>query len=211
MQNLIVVTNVLGDLATNCYTVVNTATREAIIIDPAANAEFLLEMIKNQQYKLTKIFLTHGHFDHILGIEGIKKAYPDVPVVIGKNDEDILATPAANLSMMFSGDPVALKADETVNDNDVVEILGTKVKCIEVPGHTKGGMCFYFEENKMLFAGDTLFAGSIGRSDFPTGDGEALVRNIKEKLLVLPEDTVVYPGHNNRTTIGREKVDNWCL
>ncbi|WP_173472061.1 MBL fold metallo-hydrolase [Eubacterium ruminantium] len=211
MQNLIVVTNVLGDLATNCYTVVNTATREAIIIDPAANAEFLLEMIKNQQYKLIKIFLTHGHFDHILGIEGIKKAYPDVPVVIGKNDEDILATPAANLSMMFSGNPVALKADETVNDNDVVEILGTKVKCIEVPGHTKGGMCFYFEENKMLFAGDTLFAGSIGRSDFPTGDGEALVRNIKEKLLVLPEDTVVYPGHNNRTTIGREKVDNWCL
>ena len=211
MQNLIVVTNVLGDLATNCYTVVNTATREAIIIDPAANAEFLLEMIKNQQYKLIKIFLTHGHFDHILGIEGIKKAYPDVPVVIGKNDEDILATPAANLSMMFSGNPVALKADETVNDHDVVEILGTKVKCIEVPGHTKGGMCFYFEENKMLFAGDTLFAGSIGRSDFPTGDGEALVRNIKEKLLVLPEDTVVYPGHNNRTTIGREKVDNWCL
>ena len=211
MQNLIVVTNVLGDLATNCYTVVNTATREAIIIDPAANAEFLLEMIKNQQYKLIKIFLTHGHFDHILGIEGIKKAYPDVPVVIGKNDEDILATPAAKLSMMFSGNPVALKADETVNDNDVVEILGTKVKCIEVPGHTKGGMCFYFEENKMLFAGDTLFAGSIGRSDFPTGDGEALVRNIKEKLLVLPEDTVVYPGHNNRTTIGREKVDNWCL
>ena len=211
MQNLIVVTNVLGDLATNCYTVVNTATREAIIIDPAANAEFLLEMIKNQQYKLIKIFLTHGHFDHILGIEGIKKAYPDVPVVIGKNDEDILATPAANLSMMFSGNPVALKADETVNDNDVVEILGTKVKCIEVPGHTKGGMCFYFEENKMLVAGDTLFAGSIGRSDFPTGDGEALVRNIKEKLLVLPEDTVVYPGHNNRTTIGREKVDNWCL
>ena len=211
MQNLIVVTNVLGDLATNCYTVVNTATREAIIIDPAANAEFLLEMIKNQQYKLIKIFLTHGHFDHILGIEGIKKAYPDVPVVIGKNDEDILATPAANLSMMFSGNPVALKADQTVNVNDVVEILGTKVKCIEVPGHTKGGMCFYFEENKMLFAGDTLFAGSIGRSDFPTGDGEALVRNIKEKLLVLPEDTVVYPGHNNRTTIGREKVDNWCL
>lgn len=211
MQNLIVVTNVLGDLATNCYTVVNTATREAIIIDPAASAEFLLEMIKNQQYKLTKIFLTHGHFDHILGIEGIKKAYPDVPVVIGKNDEDILATRAANLSMMFSGDPVALKADETVNDNDVVEILGTKVKCIEVPGHTKGGMCFYFEENKRLFAGDTLFAGSIGRSDFPTGDGEALVRNIKEKLLVLPEDTVVYPGHNNRTTIGRERVDNWCL
>jgi glyoxylase-like metal-dependent hydrolase (beta-lactamase superfamily II) len=207
MQNIIVVTNMLGDLGTNCYTVVNTATREAVIIDPAANASFLIGMIKNQQYKLVKILLTHGHFDHVGGVKGLKEAYPDVPVVIGKNDEDILRTPAANLSLMFD-ESISLKADELVSDGDELELLGTKIKCIEVPGHTKGGMCYYIEENKMIFDGDTLFCGSIGRSDFPTGDGEALLTNIREKIFTLPDDTVVYPGHNSRTTVGREKTDN---
>lgn len=207
MQNLIVVTNTLGDLATNCYTVVNTVTREAVIIDPAANSDFLIGMIKNQQYKLVKILLTHGHFDHVMAVTGLKEAYPDVPVVIGKNDEDILRTPAANLSLMFA-EPVSLKADELVSDGEELSLLGTTVKCIEVPGHTKGGMCYYFEENGMLFDGDTLFAGSIGRSDFPTGDGEALLTNIREKLFTLPDETVVYPGHNTRTTIKREKDTN---
>lgn len=207
MQKLIVVTNMLGDLGTNCYTVVNTATREAVIIDPAANSSFLIGMIKNQQYKLVKIFLTHGHFDHVGAVPGLKEAYPDVPVVIGKNDEDILRTPEANLSMMFD-EPISLKADELVSDGEELSLLGTTIKCIEVPGHTKGGMCYYFEENGYLFDGDTLFAGSIGRSDFPTGDGEALLTNISEKLLTLPDETVVYPGHNSRTTIGREKETN---
>lgn len=207
MQNLIVVTNTLGDLATNCYTVVNTVTREAVIIDPAANSDFLIGMIKNQQYKLVKILLTHGHFDHVMAVTGLKEAYPDVPIVIGKNDEDILRTPAANLSLMFA-EPVSLKADELVSDGEELSLLGTTVKCIEVPGHTKGGMCYYFEENGMLFDGDTLFAGSIGRSDFPTGDGEALLTNIREKLFTLPDETVVYPGHNTRTTIKREKDTN---
>lgn len=207
MQNLIVVTNTLGDLATNCYTVVNTVTREAVIIDPAANSDFLIGMIKNQQYKLVKILLTHGHFDHVMAVTGLKEAYPDVPIVIGKNDEDILRTPAANLSLMFA-EPVSLKADELLSDGEELSLLGTTVKCIEVPGHTKGGMCYYFEENGMLFDGDTLFAGSIGRSDFPTGDGEALLTNIREKLFTLPDETVVYPGHNTRTTIKREKDTN---
>ncbi|SEF96148.1 Glyoxylase, beta-lactamase superfamily II [Eubacterium ruminantium] len=208
MQNLIVVTNMLGDLGTNCYTVVNTVTREAVIIDPAANAEFLISMVKNQNYKLVGILLTHGHFDHVAAVKGLKESYPEVPVIIGENDEDILRTPAANLSLMFGDEPISLKADRTVKDGEILNILGTEMKCIEVPGHTKGGMCYYFAENNMIFDGDTLFESSIGRSDFPTGDGEALLKNIREKIFTLPDETVVYPGHNGRTTVAREKNGN---
>lgn len=207
MQNIIVVTNVLGDLGTNCYTVVNTDTREAVIIDPAANADFLLKMLKNQNYDLKAILLTHAHFDHMAAVNDLKEAMPEVPVYIGVNDEELLSNCAANLSAMFA-EPVFVKADKTVSDGELLPMLGTTITCIEVPGHTKGGMCYYFEENKLLFDGDTLFTGSIGRSDFPTGDGELLIRSIEEKLFVLPDDVVVYPGHNSKTKIGREKAGN---
>lgn len=207
MQNIIVVTNVLGDLGTNCYTVVNTDTREAVIIDPAANADFLLKMLKNQNYDLKAILLTHAHFDHMAAVNDLKEAMPEVPVYIGVNDEELLSNCAANLSAMFA-EPLFVKADKTVSDGELLPMLGTTITCIEVPGHTKGGMCYYFEENKLLFDGDTLFTGSIGRSDFPTGDGELLIRSIEEKLFILPDDVVVYPGHNSKTKIGREKAGN---
>ncbi len=207
MQNIIVVTNVLGDLGTNCYTVVNTDTRETVIIDPAANADFLLKMLQNQNYDLKAILLTHAHFDHMAAVNDLKEAMPEVPVYIGVNDEELLSNCAANLSAMFA-EPVFVKADKTVSDGELLPMLGTTITCIEVPGHTKGGMCYYFEENKLLFDGDTLFTGSIGRSDFPTGDGELLIRSIEEKLFVLPDDVVVYPGHNSKTKIGREKAGN---
>lgn len=207
MQNIIVVTNVLGNLGTNCYTVVNTDTREAVIIDPAANADFLLKMLKNQNYDLKAILLTHAHFDHMAAVNDLKEAMPEVPVYIGVNDEELLSNCAANLSAMFA-EPLFVKADKTVSDGELLPMLGTTITCIEVPGHTKGGMCYYFEENKLLFDGDTLFTGSIGRSDFPTGDGELLIRSIEEKLFILPDDVVVYPGHNSKTKIGREKAGN---
>ncbi len=208
MENLIVVKNVLGNLATNCYTVVNTTSREAVIIDPAANADFLHGMVKNQSYKLSAILLTHAHYDHVGAVNKLRGYYPDVPVIIGENDEDILGNCAANLSAMFGDEPLFVKADKTVGDGEEISLLGTKVKVIEVPGHTKGGVCYYFAENALLFDGDTLFAGSIGRSDFPTGDGELLLKSIREKLFSLPDDTKVYPGHNSTTTIGREKATN---
>ncbi|MBR1508795.1 MAG: MBL fold metallo-hydrolase [Eubacterium sp.] len=208
MANLIVVKNVLGSLGTNCYTVVNTDTREAVIVDPAANAAFLLQMIKNQNYKPVAFLLTHAHYDHIGAVNELKEAYPDAPVVIGENDDELLGNCAANLSMMFGDEPVFVKSDKTVSDGEELRLLGTKIKCIEVPGHTKGGICYYIEENGFLFDGDTLFAGSIGRSDFPTGNGELLLSSIEEKLFTLPDETRVYPGHNNTTTIGREKTTN---
>lgn len=207
MAQLITITNVLGSLGTNCYTVANQETREAIVIDPAARGDFLVNMYKNQNLTLKAILLTHGHVDHIGGVDEIKKALPEIKIYAGVDEADVLKRPELNLSTMF-GSSMSVEADVLVASEEIIELLGTKIRCIHVPGHTKGGMCYYFEEEKLLFSGDTLFNYSVGRSDFPTGDGRALMTNISDKLLTLPEDVAVYPGHDSRTTIKKEKMGN---
>lgn len=203
MAKLVVNTNQLGGFATNCYTVFNTTTREAVIVDPASNADFLCRNLKNQNLKLKAILLTHGHVDHIGAVAGIKSEYPDAVVYASKEEESVLHDIGANLTAMF-GNPFTVDADAYLEDGATLDLMDVQIDCKLVPGHTKGGMCYYIAEEAILFSGDTLFASSIGRSDFPTGDEETLISTIKEKLMVLPEETVVYPGHNNRTTIGRE-------
>lgn len=207
MANLIVTTNMLGDFATNCYTIFNQDTREAVIIDPGDRADFLIDTYKSQRYKPVAILLTHGHLDHIGAVPGLLKEYPQLTVYAGKEEKDVLNDTRLNLSAMF-GNPMTVEADKYVDEADVIELLGTKIRCFHVPGHTKGGTCYYFEEQAMLFSGDTLFAGSVGRSDFPTGDERALLDNIEKKLFTLPEDVIVYPGHNSKTSIKREKLYN---
>lgn len=207
MANLITITNVLGSFSTNCYTVANSDTREAIIIDPADRADYLIGMYENQNLKPVAVLLTHGHYDHIGALSGIREAYPDIKVYAGINEEEVLKNTDLNLSSVL-GTAMVTAADIYVDDNDIIELLGTRIKCLHVPGHTKGGTCYYFADEKLLFSGDTLFYGSIGRSDFPTGDGHALLENIEKKLLVLPGDVTVYPGHNDRTSIQKEKEYN---
>ena len=197
-----------GPVMTNCYTLINEDTKEAILVDASGRGEQVLRFVKASGAKPVALLLTHGHFDHIDAVEQVRSEYPDIEVIIGKNEEIIMSNPDLNLSYGFTGSPLSIKADRTVGDNEDIELIGLKIHCIEVPGHTIGGMCYYIQELKMLFDGDTLFCGSIGRSDFPTGDGEALIKNISEKLLTLPEDTKVYPGHDMETNIGREKVSN---
>lgn len=207
MSESIVITNVLGSFATNCYTVANTETRDAVIVDPATRPDFLIKMLQQERLNLKAVLLTHGHVDHISGLAGLREEYPELVVYACEEEKDVLESDRYNLSAMFGG-AFTEKADIYLKDGDTIELIGKTIKCLHVPGHTKGGMCFYFEEDKKVFSGDTLFAYSIGRSDFPTGDADALIDNIEKKLFTLPDEVVVYPGHNERTTIKREKNGN---
>lgn len=209
MQDIIVITNQLGSFMTNCYTVYNSATREAVLIDPASNARFLSNMLTNQQLNCIAVLLTHGHIDHMEALpELLNLIGHKVPVYAAEAEVEVLNDPRKNLSAMLTDQVVTIKPDVLLQDGQEMELLGTTVRCLLVPGHTQGGMCYYLEENQILFSGDTLFSRSIGRSDFPTGDGKLLIAAIREKLFALPNATTVYPGHNERTTIGREKENN---
>ncbi|MGN0396332.1 MAG: MBL fold metallo-hydrolase [Coprococcus sp.] len=206
MANIIVITNPVGELQTNSYIVGNTETREAVVIDPGDEADYIFNTLNHENFKCVGIFLTHGHLDHMGGMERLK-TLTGVSTYASEDEKEILGNSGANLSAMF-GTPLETATDNYLSDGACIKILDTEMKCISVPGHTRGGMCYYFEEAGILFSGDTLFASSVGRSDFPTGDADALISNIEEKLLTLPEETIVYPGHNNHTRIGKEKKFN---
>lgn len=206
MGDIIVITNQVGELQTNSYIVGNTKTRDAIVIDPGDEADYIYKTLNHENFKCVGIFLTHGHIDHMGGMKRLKEL-TGAPTYASEDEKEILGSPMANLSAMF-GNPIESETDHYLSDGACIKILDTEMKCISVPGHTRGGMCFYFEEAGVLFSGDTLFASSVGRSDFPTGDADVLIGTIEERLLTLPDETVVYPGHNNHTRIGREKKFN---
>ena len=207
MGSLVVITNVLGSFSTNSYIVYHTETREAVLIDPPSNADFILNTLRRQRFKLQGIFLTHGHIDHMGAVADIKAALPEVQVYAAREEQEVLGDVSMNLSAMF-GSRMTLEADVYLRDGETLSMLGTQIECRLVPGHTKGGMCYYIPEEGMVFAGDTLFAGSVGRSDFPTGSASTLINAITEQLFVLPDETKVYPGHGPMTTIGTEKREN---
>ena len=207
MADLEIFSKTLGGLSTNCYILVNHDTDECIVFDPGAEADVLKEIFQSPAFQLKAIFLTHGHFDHIGAVQELKNAY-HVPIYASKEEDDqVLGNVEVNLSMDF-GRSVALQADERLRDGQKIDILGTTITCILTPGHTAGGMCYYIEEMKSLIAGDTLFCGSVGRTDFPTGNGAVLLDSIHRKLFTLPDDTKVFPGHMDSTTIGWEKENN---
>ena len=195
---------VLGSVSTNCYFLINEETREAIVVDPADRADQILAKAKELGVEIKAIFLTHGHGDHIFAVNDLKEAL-DVVVYAREAEERLLLDPGLNLSMGLFGKPVSVKADVLVKDGQEIQVIGMKWKVLHTPGHTKGGCCYYQEEAKVLISGDTLFCCSVGRTDFPGGSMAELVRSIEEKLLVLPEETIVYPGHEESTSVGYEK------
>ena len=206
MDKLTVENLVLGQLGTNGYLVMNRETGEMLVIDPAAEADHIRRKAEEMRGKPAAVFLTHGHYDHIGAVREICAAY-QIPCWAMEAERELLASTDLNLSRMF-GHPMTLEPDENLRDGQELTMAGRKMLVLGTPGHTAGSASFYFPEEGILFSGDTLFCGSVGRSDFPTGSASTLVRSIREKLLVLPEETRVFPGHESETTIGYEKRYN---
>ena len=196
----------LGMVATNCYLIINKETKEALLIDPADNALRISNVIEENVCTLKAILLTHGHFDHIMALNELKKRY-NVPVYAHEEEEDVLKQSSLNMSGMI-GQIYTTQADIYVKDGEHLKRAGLDIIVLHTPGHTKGGVCYYLPEEKVLMSGDTLFHCSIGRTDFPTGSMSQLVRSVKEQLFVLPDDVQVYPGHDSVTSIGYEKQYN---
>ncbi len=197
---------VVGPIQTNCYFLYREDTKECLIIDPGYEADKIEAYVQKKQLHVAGILLTHGHFDHITAADEVRKKFQTKIYASGK-EKELMADPRMNVSVMM-GESVSLKADVWLEDGQELEMLGETMRCILTPGHTGGGMCFYFPKACMLFSGDTLFQESVGRTDFPTGSSRKLIRSVREKLLVLPEAVRVYPGHGLMTTIRDEQMFN---
>lgn len=193
----------LGSLMTNCYIVGNEETKEAVIFDPAGDEDQVADFMVNFGWKPVAIMLTHGHIDHIGAVEPLRRKY-GIKVYAHKEEEEVLLAPHINLSSMMGGS-LSIKADIFLEDKQIINIAGFSIEVIHTPGHTKGSCCYLFTEEDILISGDTMFYCSYGRTDFPTGSESQLMHSIKEKLLVLKDDTAVYPGHESFTTIANEK------
>lgn len=192
--------------ATNCYFIINDDTGEVLIIDPGASAIQLAEKVKEHHLVPRGILLTHGHFDHAAAAEELSQLL-DVKIYAHEAEQETLEMPGLNLSI-WEGTAENYHADVYLKDEQEFELAGFKVRVLFTPGHTVGGCCYYFVEQGTVFSGDTLFEGSIGRTDFPKGSASQLIRAIKDKLMVLPDDTAVYSGHGDMTGIGIERVNN---
>lgn len=207
---MIIETLVLGDFQTNSYCVrTDEKSTDCLIIDPGLNPEPLIRLLQNSELTPSAIFLTHGHVDHIGGIETVRQHWPGVQVAVHQADAGMLTDPASNLSVMAGVMVQTRPAEIILTDADTeYQAAGLRFKILRTPGHTPGGICLYAAADAIVFAGDTLFQGSIGRSDFPDGSHSTLVNAIKTQLLTLPDSTRVYTGHGPATTIANEKKGN---
>lgn len=197
---------VIGIIGTNCYLAIREETKQAVIIDPAACPSYLVNHIKSEGLKVEAVLLTHGHFDHIMGIDEFRKVFP-VPVYAHEKEKETLNDPSLNLSIHYT-DGYTFQHAEYVKDEQILELAGFTFRVIHTPGHTPGGVCYYEGKEKVLFSGDTLFQNSVGRTDFPNSSMSDLVRSVREKLMCLPDEVKVYPGHMGETEIGYERNHN---
>lgn len=195
----------VGALATNCYLLYCEQTLETAIIDPGANADYILRTVSKENLVPVCIINTHGHADHIGANADIKNA-AKIPLMIHRDDSEMLTDQNKNMSVYIGKGFVSPPADKELVDGDIIKVGTGDITVIHTPGHTKGGICLKTEE--ILISGDTLFAESIGRTDFPGGSYSQLLNSIKNKLMLLPDKTCVFPGHGPATSIGRERKIN---
>lgn len=197
-----------GIYAANCYVLYSEKENEGIIVDPGGDVDDILKYVNDNNIEINSIVLTHGHGDHIAGANELKEEL-DVNLLVHEADVDLLKSGDMNLSSIMAIGSIELTADELLTDGDTIEFGDEKVTVLHTPGHTLGGICLL--SGKYLISGDTLFKGSIGRTDLEGGNYETIINSIREKLLVLPGDTIVYPGHGPETTIEEEMRNNQFL
>lgn len=197
---------VLGMYQTNTYLLYNEGSKDAVVVDPADSGEYIHSVCEDKGLSVKAILHTHGHFDHIFGANKLK-SLSNCNIYAYEDEDALLRDENLNISISV-GRPTVLEADVLLRDNETLVLAGMEFKVIHTPGHTQGSCCYYLEKEGILIAGDTLFCLSIGRSDFPTGNGRQLLQSVKDRLFILPSEVKVCPGHGDSSTIGFEKENN---
>lgn len=206
MKNAMIERLVLGMVSTNTWLIQNKETKEMLIIDPADNADAIVRQVEKMGGVPKAVLLTHGHFDHMMAADDLRDKY-DISIYAFADEKMVLSSPRINLSGSWAY-PYTLDVDCLVRDNDSLQLAGFDIQVLHTPGHTLGCCCYYIKEEGVLISGDTLFAGSIGRTDFPTSNMSHMRASLRRLLQNLPGETVVYPGHGETTTIAYEKRTN---
>ena len=196
----------VGAFITNCYIAEGQEPGRGFLVDPADNPKKLISILEEKQICPEAILLTHGHFDHIMAVKEVKEKY-QIPVYACRQEEAMLAEPTINMTAVY-GSACSIKPDVLLDDGQIFEAAGFSIQMFHTPGHTKGSCCYYLKDEGVLFSGDTVFYGSVGRTDFPGGSTAEIVRSLHKLVDSLPEETEVFPGHDASTTIGYEKRYN---
>lgn len=197
----------VGPLQCNCSVIGDEDTREAMVIDPGDEVAGVIALVQKHNLKVKQIVITHAHIDHVGGAMKLRAA-TGAPILINENDSALLKMLDVQAAWLGMQDPGKVEVGHSLGEADKVEAGALIANVIHTPGHTEGSICLYFPAQQKLIAGDTLFAGSIGRTDLPGGSFDKIMRSIRSKLLELPDDTVVVPGHGSLTTIGAERESN---
>lgn len=193
------------ELLTNSYIIFDEKSNEAMVIDPGGEPEKIINMLNDQGVETLKyIFLTHCHADHIGGVPQVKEAKGG-KILISRADAEGLYNPEVSLAPYIDMPNIELEADSRIDDEDLIHIGNLEFQVISTPGHTKGSVCLYYPEGRLVFTGDTIFSGSWGRTDLPTGNFVEIMNSISNRLMILPDETIVYPGHGKVTMISDEK------
>jgi glyoxylase-like metal-dependent hydrolase (beta-lactamase superfamily II) len=197
----------VGPLQCNCSVVADENTREAMVIDPGDDIEEILAIVNKHRLTVKQIVITHAHIDHVGGAMKLKKA-TGAPILLNQNDSALLKMLDVQAAWIGMASPGAVQIDESLGHGDKVSAGSLTADVLHTPGHTEGSICLYFAPEKKLIAGDTLFAGSIGRTDLPGGSYKKIIESLHERVLALPDETIVVPGHGPATSIGQERDSN---